>query len=93
MICEKLKRKDSRTKFEVFWDEAKKYINEDLGVAVDDRRHGEVTQLGKAISIHDLQDQLSYQSSPGTEILSEEWLRLQFWPKPGKAHVSLQYTG
>lgn len=53
------KSKESRTKFEIFWDEAKKYINEDLGVAVDDRRHGEVTHLAKAISVRDLCEQVS----------------------------------
>ena len=42
-----VKNKDSSTKFEVFWSEAQKYINEDLGVAVNDRRHGEVTHLAR----------------------------------------------
>ena len=88
-----VKHKDTRTKFEVFWSEAQKYINEDLGVAVDDRRHGEVTHLAKAISIRDLREQVSHRCPPGTAIPSEEWLRLQFWPKTPKARVSLQYTG
>ena len=54
-----VKNKDFRTKFEVFWSEAQKYINEDLGVAVDDRRHGELTHLAKAISIRDLREEVS----------------------------------
>ena len=41
------------TKFDVFWEEAEKYINEDVGTAVDDRRHATVTHLAKAISIRD----------------------------------------
>ena len=90
---QEVKNKDSRTKFEVFWSEAKKYINEDLGVAVDDRKHGEVTHLAKVISIRDLREQVSQRCPPGTAIPSEEWLRLQFWPKTPKARVSLQYTG
>ena len=35
-----VRHKESRTKFDAFWDEARKYIDEDLGVAVNDRRHG-----------------------------------------------------
>ena len=46
-------------KFNVFWDEAQKFINEDQGVAVDDRCHGEVTHLAKVISVRDLREQVS----------------------------------
>ena len=88
-----VKSNDSKTKFDVFWDEAKKYINEDLGAAVDDRRHGEVTHLVKAISIHDLCEQVVLRCPPDAVIPSNEWLRLQFWPKTPKANVSLHYTG
>ena len=31
-----VKSKETQIKFDVFWDEAQKFINEDLGVAVDD---------------------------------------------------------
>ena len=37
-----VKHSETRSKFEVFWGEAQKFINKDLGVAVDDRRHNEV---------------------------------------------------
>ena len=90
---QEVKNKDLRTKFEVFWSEAQKYINEDLGMALDDRRHGKVTHLVKDISIRDLKEQVSQRCPPGTGIPSEQWLRLQFWPKTPKARVSLQYTG
>ena len=42
---------EGTTKFDVFWEKAEKYINEDVGAAVDDRRHATVTHLTKAISI------------------------------------------
>ena len=58
-----VKNKESRTRFEHFWSEAKKYINEDLGVDVDDRRHGEVTHFAKAVSIRDLREQVK----PGSQ--------------------------
>ena len=65
-------------------------VNEDLGVAVDDRRHGEVTHLAKAISVRDFCEQVSRRCPSGTPIPSEEWLRLQFWKN---ASVSMHYTG
>ena len=88
-----MKNKESRTRFEHFWSEAETYINEDQGVAVDDRRHSEVTHLTKAVSLRDLREQVSHRCPTGTAIPSEEWLTLQFWPKTPKACVSLQYTG
>ncbi len=123
-----VKSQVTKTKYDVFWDEAKKYINEDIGVAVDDRRHGDVTHMAKAISVRDLRDQVTSKCPPGelnycrkyniclgmqlvtymyayniiitqflfdlgTLIPSEEWLRLQFWPKTKAAKVAMQYTG
>ena len=88
-----MKNTESRTRLEHFWSEAEKYINEDLGVAVDDCRHGDVTHLAKAIFIRDLREQVSLRCPSGAAIPSEEWLRLQFWPKTPKACVSLHYTG
>ena len=54
-----VKSKETQTKFNAFLDEAQKFINEHLEVAVDDRRHGEITHLVKAISICDLREQVS----------------------------------
>jgi len=90
---QEVKCQTSKTKFEVFWEEAKKYINESLGTAVDDRCHGEVTHLAKAISVRDLREQVALLCPPGSQIPSEEWLRFQFWPKTPRSKVSLQYTG
>ena len=67
-----VKSQTSKTKFEVFWEEAKKYINESLGIAVDDQHHGEVTHLAKAISVRDLQEQVALLCPPGSQIPSEE---------------------
>ena len=81
------------TKYQVFWDEAAKFINEDIGMAVDDRRHTSVTHLAKAMSICDFHEQVKAQVPEGTAILSDEWLRLQFWPKSPKTRAGLQHTG
>ncbi len=81
-----------KTKFDFFWSECDKFLAEDVGTGVDDRRHGLVTHLARAISINDLVKQVKDRCPEGTEIPSPEWVRLQFWPKnPGSK--SSHYTG
>ena len=48
---EPVKHSQAKTKFDVFWAEAEKYLNEDVETAVDDRRHAQITHLAKAISV------------------------------------------
>ena len=79
--------------YDAFWDQCDRFLNEDIGVAVDDRRHGQVTHLARAISIRDFISQVKSQCPDGTPIPSEEWVRLQFWPKTPAATASLQHTG
>ena len=86
-----VKKNGTRTKFECFWEKARTYLNEEMGTAVDDRRHGEIVHLTKAISIRDFREQVA-QRCP-MSVPSEEWLRLQFWPKTPKAKVTIHYTG
>ena len=81
---------DGHTKYQVFWDKASKFINEDIGTAVDDRRHSTVTHLAKAISLRDFRDQVKARLPEKTPVPNDEWLRLQFWPKSPNAHTSLQ---
>jgi len=81
------------TKFDVFWEECGRFLNEDIGIAVDDRRHGEITHLARAISVRDLVEQVKVRCPSGTSIPSVEWTRLQFWPKTPAAKSSLHYTG
>ena len=45
---------ERKTKFDTFWSECSKFLSEDVGLAVDDRRHTSVTHLAKAISVRDL---------------------------------------
>ena len=49
---------EKKTKYEIFWAEAEKFINEDIGTAVDDRRHCQVTHLARAISVRDFREQV-----------------------------------
>ena len=75
-----------------FRDEAAKYIEEDIGTAVDDRRHNTVTHLAKAISIRDFRDQVKSRLPKHTLVPGEEWIRLQFWPKSKRTRTGLRHT-
>lgn len=77
-------------KYDAFWDACDKFLNEET--ATDDRRHGTITHMARAISIRDLRSQVEKQLPPDTPLPAIEWLRLQFWPK-NKANTNLQYTG
>ena len=68
-------------------------MNEDVGAAVDDRRHGEITHLARVISVRDLAEQVIAHCPSGIKIRSVEWTRLQFWPKTPAGKSSLHYTG
>ena len=68
-------------------------MEESVGTAVDDRRHGEVTHLAKAISVRDLRDQVQAKCPDRTPIPCESWIRLQFWPKTQHAKSRIHYTG
>ena len=74
--------------YEAFWDKCNRSLNEDIGIAVDDCRHGQVTHLARAISIRDFVTQVRSRYPEGTAIPSEEWVRLQLWPK-NPTHYSI----
>ena len=77
----------SRAKFDRFWSECEAILNEDIGVAVNDHRHTEITHLATAISIRDLWERVKQRLPTDTPIPSQEWLRLQFWPKTKHAVI------
>ena len=72
---------DGHTKYQVFWDEASKIVNEDVGTAVDDGRYSTVTHLVKAIPFRDFCDQVKSRLPRNAPVPSDEWLRFQFWPE------------
>ena len=47
------------TKYDTFWEECKKYLDNVVKTAVDDQRHCEHTHLAKAISVRDLLEQVT----------------------------------
>ena len=82
-----------QSKFDVFWQRAKEYLEEDVGTAVDDRRHSTVLHIAKAISVRDLCERVAARCPDGTPIPSDEWIRLQFAPVCVSACTALRYTG
>ena len=82
-----------KSQYDVFWDECQKHLQETVGVAVDDRRHCQVTHLAQAISANDLLEQVKAKCPEGTCIPSVSWLSLQFWPKNIHNKTKLHYTG
>ena len=78
-------------------EECKRYIDEAVETAADDRRHDQlvdgdtVVHLAVALSLRDLHKQVSKRCPDETPIPSQEWLRLQFWPRRVNAATSSQY--
>eukprot|EP00731_Ephydatia_muelleri_P010010 Em0005g596a len=85
--------KGNQSKFDVFWQRAKEYLEEDVGTAVDDRRHSTIVHMAKAISVRDLREKVKERCPPGTLVPSDEWIRLQFAPSCVSSHTALRYTG
>ena len=81
------------SQYDVFWNECDKFLNEELSTAVDDRRHGLITHLSRAISIRDFIEQVKQRCPENTLIPSNEWVRLQFWPKTPSLTQILHHTG
>lgn len=55
-----------KTKYDTFWDEVQKFLQEDVGLAAEERRHSEITHLARAISVRDLIEQVFARCPPGT---------------------------
>jgi len=75
--------------FDAFWSACEQVLQEQLGLAVDDDRHGDVQHMACVVSVRDLWQQAKRLCPEGTPVPSPEWLRLQFWPKSKHAKVSL----
>ena len=85
-----------QSSFDEFWNELQRYLDE--LTTPNERRHGDTMYLPIAISVRDLRDivierlakQFPNDSVPAP---SEEWLRLQFWPRNPYASNAIRYTG
>lgn len=82
-----------KSKYDAFWDEVQKFLQEDVGLAVEERRHSQVTHLARVISVRDILEQVATRSPVGTPIPCRSWLSLQFWPKNAHAQSRVHYSG
>lgn len=80
------------SKFDCFWNKCEEFLQEDIGLAVDERRHTQVTHMSRAISVRDLQEQVASRCPPSTPIPSRSWISLQFWLKTAHSHSRVHYT-
>jgi len=83
----------NKSKYDVFWDECQKFLQEGIGSAIDDRLHQTVTHMAAAVSVSDLLEEVKRRCPNDTDIPSVSWLRLQFWPKTAHAKLKTHYTG
>ena len=82
-----------QSKFEIFWEKANEYVQENIGTAVDDRTHSEVVHLAKAFSVRYLREQIMKKCPAETPFPCDEWIRLQFSPHCATFRKSLRDTG
>lgn len=93
----RLNGKPSSSKFDVFWLELQNYLDE-IGPAVQERRHGEAMYMPVAISVNHLREIVSAklkEKFPTEEVSipSLEWMGLQFLPRNPYSTTALRYTG
>ena len=78
---EKPRHHGDNDQFKVFFEETEKYLTEDIGTPVHERRHSESPYLAKAISMKDLHQRIQERVPPSTPVPSVKWLRYQFQPR------------
>lgn len=102
MLCEdteimvNLRHQSPDTKkdtFRVFYETTERYLAEDIGVACQERRHGEQLYLAKAVSLKDLHQHVKDRVPADTKIPSVKWLRYQFQPINPLANTAKYYRG
>ncbi|XP_066928996.1 uncharacterized protein [Clytia hemisphaerica] len=83
--------KDKR--FETFFKETEKYLKEEVGVTVHERRHTQQLYVAKAVSFRDLRDRVKERVPANTPIPSVKWLRYQFQPINPTTNTAKYYKG
>jgi hypothetical protein len=73
----------------VFWKKCEAYLQE--CTAVHERRHDNATYLARAISVRDLVEQVNKVCPEGTPIPSEQWVRLQLYPRNPRTKTAELY--
>ncbi|XP_014674480.1 PREDICTED: uncharacterized protein LOC106814652 [Priapulus caudatus] len=86
-----VKLPNQRDTFATFFAETERYLSEEVGVAVQERRHGEQLYLAKAVSLNDLHRRVQERVPPGIKIPSVKWMRYQFEPINSRANTAKYY--
>ena len=79
--------------FEVFFKATEQYLQEEVGTAVQERRHSNMLYLAKAISFQDLHKRVCEMVPEGTAIPSKQWLRYQFQATHPNAKTAKYFKG
>jgi hypothetical protein len=74
-----------------FFGETERYLLEEIGVAVQERRQGQQLYLAKAISLKYLHQRVTERVPPGTIIPSVKWMCYQFQPLNPRANTAKYY--
>lgn len=83
----------NQTKFDDFFDAVGVYINEQIDLQVNDRRHGTSLYMPIALSMENLHKEVRARLDTKVAVPSVELLRLQFEPSNIVAKISMRYTG
>ena len=84
-------RAEGQTKYDIFWKKCEEFLQE--CTAVHKRRHGKTCFMARAISVHDLIDQVTSRCPEGTPIPSEAWVKYNFCPRNPRSKSTKHYTG
>ena len=80
-------------KYDLFWEECERFIEELARAAADERRHNNVTHLTTAMAAKDLHKFVSSRLPEDAPMPSVKWLLLQFWPKDRTRKAAVHHTG
>ena len=80
------------SRYGVLWSTANEFLEEDVGTAVDHRRHLQAVHVAKAISLRDFKQQVEQRCPPETPIPCDELVQLQFVPAHKCYRTASKYT-
>ena len=76
--------------FGIFWDKCNKFLT--FCTLVHERRHGTISFIAKADSVHDLIEQVTKLCPAGIPISSESWVLFNFCPRNPRTKVASRYA-
>ncbi len=65
-----------KSQYDYFWAEVDKFLQEDVGLAVEERRQSQITHQARVISVRDMLQQVTDRCRPSAAIPCRSWLSL-----------------